>query len=69
MSGYGLTLSWHTGLALLRHLTHLFAVANIASYSREMFESLHVAAVSPQHKMTLSVEFNSSLTVKSSLSP
>ena len=34
-----------------------------------MSESLHVAVVSPVHKITFSEEFNSSLTIKFSLSP
>ena len=34
-----------------------------------MSESLYVAEVSPVHKITFSEEFNSSLTIKSSLSP
>ena len=38
----------------------------IASYSSE---SLYVAEVSPVHKITFSEEFNSSLTIKFSLSP
>ena len=39
-----------------------------ASYSKDMSESLYVAAVS-LHEITFSEEFNSSLTTKSSLSP
>ena len=34
-----------------------------------MSETLYVAVVSPVHKITFSEEFNSGLTIKSSLSP
>ena len=34
-----------------------------------MSENLYVAEVSPVHKITFSEEFNSSLTIKSSLRP
>ena len=40
-------------------------LSNIASYSGEMSESLYVAEVSPFHKITLSEEFNSNLTILS----
>ena len=40
-----------------------------ASYSSEMSESLHLAEISPLHKMTFSGEFSSSPTIKSSLNP
>ena len=46
-----------------------YGLSKIKSYSKEMSESLYVAEVSPVHKITFSEEFNSSLTIKSSLSP
>ena len=49
-----------------------YGSSKIASYSREISESLYVAEVSevsPEHKITISEESNSSLTIKSSLSP
>lgn len=46
-----------------------YCPSNIALYSRGMSQTLHVAAVSPVHKIKLSENFNSSLTIKSSLSP
>ena len=45
-----------------------YGSSKIASYSKEMSESLNVAEISPVHKITFSGEFNSSLTIKSSLS-
>ena len=45
-----------------------YASSKIASYSSDISESLYVAEVSPLHKITFSDEFNSSLTIKSSLS-
>ena len=46
-----------------------YGSSKIASYSSDMSESFHVAEVSPAHKITFSGEFNSSLTIKSFLSP
>ena len=49
-----------------------YSSSKFASYSREISESLYVAEVSevsPEHKITFSEESNSSLTIKSSLSP
>ena len=43
--------------------------SNTESYSKEIFESLYVAAISPLHKIFFSEEFNSSLTIRSYLSP
>ena len=44
-----------------------YGSSKITSYSKEMSERLYTAEVSPVHKFTFSEEFNSSLTVKSSL--
>ena len=44
-----------------------YGSSKITSYSSDMSESLYVAEVSPLHKITFSDEFNSSLTIKSSL--
>ena len=46
-----------------------YGSSKIASYSKEMLESLYVALVSPVHKITFSVEFDSSLTIKSFVGP
>ena len=46
-----------------------YGLSKIASYSKEMSESLYVALVSRVHKITFSDEFNSSLTIKSSFRP
>ena len=46
-----------------------YGSSKIASYSSNMSESLYVAEVSLVHKITFSEEFNSSLTIKSSLRP
>ena len=46
----------------------VYGSSKIASYSKEMSKSLYVALASPMHKITFSEEFNSSLTIKSSLS-
>ena len=45
----------------------VYGSSKIASYSKEMLKSLYVALVSQVHKITFSEEFNSSLTIKSSL--
>ena len=41
----------------------------IASYAKEISETLYVAAASPLQKIDFLEEFNSSLTIKSSFSP
>ena len=46
-----------------------YGSSKIASYSKEISESLHFAEVSPMHNITFYDKFNSSLTIKSSLSP
>ena len=46
-----------------------YGLSKIASYSKEMSESLYAELVPPVHKITFSEEFYSSLTIKSSLSP
>ena len=46
-----------------------YGSSKIASYSSDMSESFYVTEVSSIQKITLSHEFNSSLTIKSSLSP
>ena len=46
-----------------------YGSSKIASYSSDMPESLYVALVSPVHRTTFPEEFNSSLMIKSSLSP
>ena len=53
------------------HFTYacIISLIKIASCSNEISEILNVALVSPIHKITFSEEFNSSLTIKSSLSP
>ena len=45
-----------------------YGSSKIVSYSKDMSGSLYVAEVSPVHKITFSGEFNSSLSIKSSLS-
>ena len=46
-----------------------YGSSKIASYSKEMSQSLYVAEISPVYKITFSEKFNSSLTIKSSLRP
>ena len=46
-----------------------YGSSKVASYSKEISEILNVALASPVHKITFSAEFNSNLTIKSSLSP
>ena len=46
-----------------------YGLSKITSYSKEISESLYVALMSSVNKITFSAEFNSSLTIKSSLSP
>ena len=47
----------------------VYGLSKITSYSKKMSEGLYVAEVSRVHKITFSEEFNSRLTIKSSLRP
>ena len=47
----------------------VYGLSKITSYSKKMSEGLYVAEVSQVHKISFSEEFNSSLTIKSSLRP
>ena len=44
-----------------------YGLSKITSYPKKMSESLYGAEVSPVHEITFSEEFNSNLTIKSSL--
>ena len=60
------------GIDILVYISDMivaYGSSKTASYSSDISESLYVAEVSPVHKITFSGEFNSSLTIKSSLSP
>ena len=84
MPDNGSMLPWCTGSLLFRYTIHLWlwhmvrqklhhilkkCLKALCCCSVSSAESLYVAAVSPVHKITFSEEFNSSLTIKSSLNP
>ena len=70
VSDNGSMLPWYMGSTLFRYTFHQWLQHKTRQKLHHILKkSFYVAEVSPVHKITFSQEFNSSLTIKSSLRP